>query len=83
MKSISVVLCLQLLVALDALKSLGVLHTDIKPDNVMIVSKGDIRIKLVDFGLAVLASQVQPGYMVSPVGYRWVQSWLSQTFLCL
>ncbi|XP_024132254.1 homeodomain-interacting protein kinase 2 isoform X2 [Oryzias melastigma] len=60
----------QLLVALDALKSLGVLHTDIKPDNVMIVSKGDIRIKLVDFGLAVLASQVQPGYMVSPVGYR-------------
>ncbi|CAB1427474.1 unnamed protein product [Pleuronectes platessa] len=31
----------QLLVALDALKGLGVLHTDIKPDNVMFVNRKD------------------------------------------
>ncbi|XP_004075909.1 homeodomain-interacting protein kinase 1 isoform X1 [Oryzias latipes] len=60
----------QLLVALDALKSLGVVHTDIKPDNVMLVNGHEIRIKLIDFGLAALASQVQPGCRVQPIGYR-------------
>ncbi|XP_041840392.1 homeodomain-interacting protein kinase 2-like [Melanotaenia boesemani] len=62
----------QLLVALDALKSLAILHTDIKPDNIMLVSPPDqsFRIKLVDFGLAIPASQVHPGLIIQPLGYR-------------
>lgn len=68
-------LLLQLLVALDALQGLGVLHTDIKPDNIMLVDMQDqpYRIKLIDFGLAISASQIYPGETLQPVGYRWVQ----------
>ncbi|XP_077574771.1 homeodomain-interacting protein kinase 3-like isoform X2 [Stigmatopora nigra] len=52
----------QLLVALDALKPLGILHTDIKPDNVMCVNKqvSPLRVKLIDFGLALVVSSVHP-----------------------
>lgn len=60
--------------ALAALKELGVLHTDIKPDNIMFVNKQDqpLRVKLIDFGEAIPASKVQPGLDLQPVGYRWV-----------
>ncbi len=63
---------LQLLVALDALKELGILHADIKPDNVMFVSRQDqpFRVKLIDFGKAIPASKVKPGMDLQPVGYR-------------
>ncbi|XP_049576357.1 homeodomain-interacting protein kinase 2-like [Syngnathus scovelli] len=62
----------QLLVALDALKRLGILHTDIKPDNIMCVNKRDcpLRVKLIDFGLALVVSSVQPGMKIQPKGYR-------------
>ncbi|KAI3357471.1 hypothetical protein L3Q82_015511 [Scortum barcoo] len=61
----------QLLVALDALKGLGVLHTD-KPDNIMFASKQDepIRLKLIDFGTAILASKAEAGMELQPIGYR-------------
>uniref|UniRef100_A0A8C6LU27 Protein kinase domain-containing protein n=1 Tax=Nothobranchius furzeri TaxID=105023 RepID=A0A8C6LU27_NOTFU len=44
----------QMLEALSALKHLGVTHTDIKPDNVMLVNHKaqPFRVKLIDFGLA-------------------------------
>ncbi|XP_071331170.1 homeodomain-interacting protein kinase 1-like isoform X2 [Trachinotus anak] len=62
----------QLLVALDALKGLGILHTDIKPDNVMFVNNQDqpLRVKLIDFGEAIPASKIQPGLELQPTGYR-------------
>ncbi|XP_077460845.1 homeodomain-interacting protein kinase 2-like [Stigmatopora argus] len=62
----------QLLVALDALKPLGILHTDIKPDNVMCVNKqvSPLRVKLIDFGLALVVSSVHPGMKIQPKGYR-------------
>ncbi|TMS15377.1 Homeodomain-interacting protein kinase 1, partial [Larimichthys crocea] len=62
----------QLLVTLDALKGLGVLHTDIKPDNIMLVNKQDqpFRIKLIDFGEAISVADVQPGLVIQPIGYR-------------
>ncbi|XP_034535443.1 uncharacterized protein LOC117810015 [Notolabrus celidotus] len=61
----------QLLVALDALKGLGILHTDIKPDNVMLVSQDQpIRVKLIDFGLATPVSSVELGELCQPIGCR-------------
>ncbi|CAB1427477.1 unnamed protein product [Pleuronectes platessa] len=61
----------QLLVALDALKGLGVLHADIKPDNVMFVNRKaePFRVKFIDFGCAMMASEVQLGMDIQPCGY--------------
>lgn len=53
---------LQLLEALDALKGLSILHTHIKPDNIMFNKHNQpLRVKLIDFSEAIPASQVQPG----------------------
>lgn len=63
----------QLLVALKTLWNVGVLHTDIKPDNVMLVNSKEqpLRIKLIDFGLAILISKAKPGMLTQPIGYRY------------
>ncbi|XP_028316197.1 homeodomain-interacting protein kinase 1-like [Gouania willdenowi] len=62
----------QLLVALDSLKDLGIIHTDIKPDNVMVVSGKiqPLKVKLIDFGLAITTSSMEPGLDIQPLGYR-------------
>ncbi|KAG8001366.1 Homeodomain-interacting protein kinase 2 [Nibea albiflora] len=62
----------QLMVAFDALKSRGILHTDLKPDNVMLVNHQDqpFKIKLIDFGLARQVSKVCIGTMMQPSSFR-------------
>uniref|UniRef100_A0AAQ4PCX8 Protein kinase domain-containing protein n=1 Tax=Gasterosteus aculeatus aculeatus TaxID=481459 RepID=A0AAQ4PCX8_GASAC len=62
----------QLLVALNALKGIGLLHADLKLDNVMLVNHQDqpFRVKLIDFGLAMPASKVREGMIVQPCAYR-------------
>ncbi|XP_069390411.1 homeodomain-interacting protein kinase 3-like [Paralichthys olivaceus] len=62
----------QVLVALDALKAMGVLHADIKPDNIMFVHLQDqpLRVKLIDFGCAMMKSQIEQGMYIQPNGYR-------------
>uniref|UniRef100_A0AAQ6IJL9 Protein kinase domain-containing protein n=1 Tax=Anabas testudineus TaxID=64144 RepID=A0AAQ6IJL9_ANATE len=56
----------------EALKGLGIMHTDLKPDNVMLVNHKDkpFKIKLIDFGLALPEWQVQPGVVIQPFSYR-------------
>uniref|UniRef100_A0A665U9W3 Protein kinase domain-containing protein n=1 Tax=Echeneis naucrates TaxID=173247 RepID=A0A665U9W3_ECHNA len=62
----------QLLVAFEALKSIGIMHTDLKPDNVMLVNHKDqpFKIKLIDFGLAAHSSKIEVGLMMQTAAYR-------------
>ncbi|XP_059846755.1 homeodomain-interacting protein kinase 4-like [Hypanus sabinus] len=51
----------QVLIALQKLKELSVVHTDIKPENIMLVEKAQFpfKIKLIDFGSACLLPDIQ------------------------
>ena len=65
-------LFLQLLIAFDALKSIGLVHADLKLDNVMLVNhiRKPFRVKLIDFGLSFKASEDMLGKNPQPRGYR-------------
>ncbi|XP_071338588.1 homeodomain-interacting protein kinase 1-like [Trachinotus anak] len=62
----------QLLMALDALKGIGVIHSDLKPDNIMLANhlSEPFRVKLIDFGLSFTTSNKRCGMRVQPLGYR-------------
>ncbi|KAK7891954.1 hypothetical protein WMY93_023917 [Mugilogobius chulae] len=62
----------QLLVAFDGLKQIGVVHTDLKLDNVMLVNQKyqPLRVKLIDFGVAYLKSELWVGIDVQPTAYQ-------------
>uniref|UniRef100_A0A3Q1I6T6 Protein kinase domain-containing protein n=1 Tax=Anabas testudineus TaxID=64144 RepID=A0A3Q1I6T6_ANATE len=51
---------------------LGIMHADLKPDNVMLVNHRDqpFRIKLTDFGLALPENAVEPGMFIQICAYR-------------
>lgn len=69
----SLSLSLQLLSALDSLKTAGVIHTNITPENVLFVKPNQhFRVKLIGFGSAVTAAEVKRGDIMQPVEYRWV-----------
>jgi eukaryotic-like serine/threonine-protein kinase len=55
-------ICLQLLSALEAAHVRGIVHRDIKPDNIYLVrdpsAPGAIRVKILDFGIAKLMPDV-------------------------
>ncbi|XP_041070077.1 homeodomain-interacting protein kinase 4-like [Carcharodon carcharias] len=54
-------IAIQLLRALDKLKELSIIHTDIKPDNIMFVEhmRFPFRVKVIDFGSASILPEVQ------------------------
>uniref|UniRef100_A0A3P8Q0N9 Protein kinase domain-containing protein n=1 Tax=Astatotilapia calliptera TaxID=8154 RepID=A0A3P8Q0N9_ASTCA len=62
----------QLTNALSHLGSLGIVHADLKPGNIMVVDRYEcpIKVKLIDFGIACPASTVIPGDCVGTVGYK-------------
>ncbi|XP_054596643.2 uncharacterized protein [Nothobranchius furzeri] len=61
-----------LLVALNALKNAGVTHTDIKPDNIMLVNHQSqpFRVKLIDFGLAMETHDLRNDDVIQVCGFR-------------
>ncbi len=62
----------QLATALCRLRSMEIVHADLKPDNVMVVDSQQqpLKVKLIDFGLARPVSAVQPGVCVQTTWYR-------------
>ncbi|XP_044215442.1 homeodomain-interacting protein kinase 3-like isoform X3 [Thunnus albacares] len=62
----------QVATALQLLRSLGVAHTDIKPDNIMMVDhiNQPLRVKIIDFGLARRVSQSDWATDIQPLNYR-------------
>ncbi|KAL7376756.1 hypothetical protein ABVT39_015355 [Epinephelus coioides] len=62
----------QMLVALKALADIGIFHTDVKPDNIMLVNHKDqpFRVKLIDFGMAGPVNQVRVGTVMQLYGFR-------------
>ncbi|XP_028292866.1 homeodomain-interacting protein kinase 1-like [Gouania willdenowi] len=62
----------QLMVALQGLKAVRVMHTDIKPDNIMMVNidESPFSVKVIDFGMASSISAAMPGLTHQPIGYR-------------
>uniref|UniRef100_A0A8D3A441 Protein kinase domain-containing protein n=1 Tax=Scophthalmus maximus TaxID=52904 RepID=A0A8D3A441_SCOMX len=62
----------QLLVAFEVLKNIGIIHTDLKPDNIMLVNHWDqpFKIKLIDFGLARPVCALKAGMVMQPIPYR-------------
>ncbi|KAK1900875.1 Homeodomain-interacting protein kinase 1 [Dissostichus eleginoides] len=62
----------QLLIALEALKDIGILHADLKPNNVMLVDHKEqpLRIKLIDSGLALSVCKVEEGMLMQALPYR-------------
>ncbi|KAK1899120.1 Homeodomain-interacting protein kinase 1 [Dissostichus eleginoides] len=68
--------------AFDTLKGIGLIHTDLKLDNVMLVDHQvkPFRVKLIDFGLVVKTSEVRKGLVVQPVWHRAPEVILGQPF---
>ncbi|XP_069369920.1 homeodomain-interacting protein kinase 2-like isoform X2 [Paralichthys olivaceus] len=62
----------QLLTTFAALESIGVIHTDLKPDNVMLVNheREPFRVKLIDFGVSFMRSENTRGMKTQPIGFR-------------
>lgn len=61
----------QMLVALDVLACNGVIHCDIKPENIMVVDRDrqPVTVKLVDFGAAQNSSDICPENLVQTLWY--------------
>ena len=63
---------MQLAVAFKALNDIGIIHADLKGDNIMFVNRRDqpLKVKLIDFGLAVHVSNVAQGDTLQTLPYR-------------
>lgn len=62
----------QLATALDHLKAIGIMHADLKLENVMLVNHAQepYRVKVIDFGLASEVSAAKIGSYIQTRPYR-------------
>ncbi|XP_029937639.1 homeodomain-interacting protein kinase 2-like [Myripristis murdjan] len=62
----------QLARAFAVLRLMEVIHTDVKPDNIMLVDhrRKPLRVKLIDFGLAIPVSEAKQGSCLQPIYWR-------------
>ncbi|CAJ1072333.1 laminin subunit alpha-3-like [Xyrichtys novacula] len=62
----------QLLSAFDAMGDIGIIYTDLKLENVMLVNQRDqpFRVKLIDFGLSVKTSEAHRGLGIPAASLR-------------
>lgn len=67
------------------LSNLGILHADIKPNNIMLVNRWEqpLQIKLIDFGLAIPKSCTSLGMQLQPTGFRYLRSRSACRLKCL
>ncbi|XP_069366163.1 uncharacterized protein [Paralichthys olivaceus] len=62
----------QLATSLDFLKSAGIIHTDLKPNNIMLVDhvRQPLKVKVIDFGLACNDPEDMVGEIIQCLWYR-------------
>ncbi|XP_044046173.1 homeodomain-interacting protein kinase 1-like isoform X2 [Siniperca chuatsi] len=73
----------QLTTALLHLEALGIMHADLKPENIMVVDRRQqpLQVKLIDFGLARHVSDAVPGSCVQSLWYRAPEVMLGLVFM--
>ncbi|CAL8314153.1 unnamed protein product [Lota lota] len=59
----------QLATALDYLGTIGIIHADLKPENIMLTGQ-DTKVKLIDFGISCHVSQAKIGIDIQTLWYR-------------
>ena len=55
----------QILIALNYIHNLGLIHSDVKPENILIASYSRARVKLIDFGSSCFITDRQSSYIQS------------------
>ncbi|CAK6976910.1 homeodomain-interacting protein kinase 1-like isoform X2 [Scomber scombrus] len=62
----------QVATAFDALRSIRYIHTDVKPDNIMLVNHQvrPLRVKLIDFGVAIRRCEAVQGMKLQTLYFR-------------
>jgi len=61
-------MCFQVATTLVHLEGLGIIHGDLKPENIMVSAQGQV--KLIDFGMSIPVSKAIPGAKLQTSPYR-------------